>query len=159
MNAIDFTNAILSPKPTNYLTNDSVQTRTQASTGYNACLHFFWTEIYLQVFVSRRVRRRDDLPKTQLLQNFPWMSTQLTIPHIQILPLDSEIDNFQLKAMSKHYSFLQKLHLCPESSGADLLFFSAQYSVGTYPKTGAEREPCLGVLLVESEYHLQLCSS
>ncbi len=50
MNAIDFSNAILSPEPTNYLTNDSVETRTQPSTCYNACLHFLWPEVYLQVF-------------------------------------------------------------------------------------------------------------
>ncbi len=50
MNAIDFSNAILSPEPTNYLTNDSVETRTQPSTCYNACLHLLCPEVYLQVF-------------------------------------------------------------------------------------------------------------
>jgi hypothetical protein len=41
MDTIDFSHVILSAKPTNYFTNDSVKPMTQASTGYNACLHFF----------------------------------------------------------------------------------------------------------------------
>jgi len=50
MSAIEFSNAILNPKHINNFTNDSVKTKTQPSTCYNACFHFLWPEIYLQVF-------------------------------------------------------------------------------------------------------------
>lgn len=52
--AKDITDTILGPKPTHYLPNHSVQTRTQAPTCNNGSLYILWFEVDLQISNHRK---------------------------------------------------------------------------------------------------------
>ncbi len=55
--AKDLTDTILGPKPTHYLPNHSVQTRTQAPTCNNAGFHILWFEVDLQNWKRNKAKQ------------------------------------------------------------------------------------------------------